>query len=199
LIQKTLTAITAADIQRLVDEATPEGRSFEFKRQLPGGSDGDKKEFLADVSSFANAIGGDLIYGIEERQGIAAAAEGVTTTNLDADLLRLDEMIRSGINPRIVGCQVWPVPGLPKGPAILIRVPRSWQGPHIVSYQREFRFYSRSTNGKFRMDASDVREAVLNTGTSKSVSEPFAQIGWRESLPAKPLFTWRARSCFLFI
>jgi len=37
-------------------------------RDLPSGSDADKKEFQADVTSFANAAGGDLVFGIEEKQ-----------------------------------------------------------------------------------------------------------------------------------
>jgi len=72
-------------------------------------------------------------------------------------------MIRTGIGPRIVGCQVQAVSGLANGPAIIIRVPRNWSGPHIITYQQDFRFYSRSTNGKFRMDASDVRDAILQS------------------------------------
>jgi Putative DNA-binding domain len=165
MIEKPLAAIVAADIERLVAEGTTEGRTIEFKRDLPGMKDSERKEFLADVSSFANAAGGDLIYGVEEKNGTAVRAAGLVIANIDAEVLRLDQMIRTGISPRLVGCQVQSVPGLPNGPAIVVRVPRSWQGPHIVSFQQDFRFYSRSTNGKFRMDASDVRDAVLNAGT----------------------------------
>src|ERR1700730_4029747 len=111
MIDKPLAAIGAADIVRLVAEATPEGRTIEFKRELPGPRDSDRKEFLADVSSFANATGGDLIYGVEEKDGKATAAAGLTITNVDAEVLRLDQMIRSGISPRLAGCQVQPVPG----------------------------------------------------------------------------------------
>lgn len=165
MISKPLAEITAADIQRLVTERTPEGRSIEFKRELPDSKDSDRKEFLADVSSFANALGGDLIFGVEEKDGVAAAAHGLAVGNIDAEVLRLDEMIRSGISPRIVGWQTQVVSGLAKGPAVVIRVPRSWNGPHAISFQRDFRFYSRSTYGKFRMDASDVRDAVLAVGS----------------------------------
>jgi hypothetical protein len=163
MIEKPLSTITAADIERLVTETTSEGRTIEFKRDLPGTKDSDRKEFLADVSSFANAVGGDIIYGVEEKDGIAARAGGLAVTNVDAELLRLDQMIRTGIGPRLIGCQLQAIPGLPNGPAIVLRIPRSWQGPHIVSFQQDFRFYSRSTNGKFRMDATDVRDAVLRT------------------------------------
>jgi predicted HTH transcriptional regulator len=147
MLQKPLSAITAVDIVQLATEGTPEGRTIEFKRDLPGSKDLDRKEFLADVSSFANAIGGDIIYGVEEKDGKAARALGLAITNADAELLRLDQMIRSGISPRLAGCQLQAVDGLPNGPAILIRIPRSWQGPHIVGFQQDFRFYSRNTNG----------------------------------------------------
>jgi hypothetical protein len=92
-------------------------------------------------------------------------AAGLAVANIDPEILRLDQMIRAGIGPRLMGCQVRSVHGLPNAPAIVIRVPRSWQGPHVVSFQQDFRFYSRNTNGKFRMDASDVRDAVLNAGS----------------------------------
>jgi hypothetical protein len=165
VIQKSLGTIAAADIQGLVADRTPEGRTIEFKRDLPGTRDSDRKEFLADVSSFVNALGGDLIFGVDEQGGVAVAADGLNVSNIDAEVLRLDEMIRSGISPRIVGCHTQVVPGLAKGPAVVVRIPRGWNGPHAISFQQDFRFYSRSTNGKFRMDATDVRDAVLAAGS----------------------------------
>ena len=167
MIDKPIADITADDIQHLVDEGTPEKRTLEFKAELPGTKDSEKKEFLADVSSFANAAGGDLIYGVEAPDGRATAAPGVTAQNVEAALLRLDQMIRSGISPRIVGFQIHAVPSLGNGPAIVIRISRSWQGPHIVSYQQHFRFFSRNAAGKFPMDVSDIRAAVLNVGSTE--------------------------------
>ncbi len=163
MIPKLIADIQAADIEQLVVEATREGRSLEFKRELPGGKESDRKEFLADVSSFANAAGGDLIYGVGEMNGVASEAIGLAVSNIDAEVLRLDQMIRSGVSPRLAGTQIHIVHGLQNGPAVVIRISRSWQGPHAVSYQQDFRFYSRSTNGKFRMDSSDVRDSVFGT------------------------------------
>ena len=68
MISKSFSEIEAADITYLVHEAVPEGRTLEYKETLPSNSDNDKKEFLADVSAFANAAGGDLIYGISEQR-----------------------------------------------------------------------------------------------------------------------------------
>ena len=167
MIDKPIADITADDIQHLVDEGTPEKRTLEFKAELPGTKDSEKKEFLADVSSFANAAGGDIIYGVKTTGGRATAAPGVTAQNVEEKLLRLDQMIRSGISPRIVGFQIHTVPSLGNGPAIMIRIPRSWQGPHIVIYQQHFRFFSRNAVGKFPMDVSDIRAAVLNVGSTE--------------------------------
>jgi hypothetical protein len=50
--------IDAARLEALRVDGVREGRQLEYKETLPGNSDDDKKEFLADVSSFANAAGG---------------------------------------------------------------------------------------------------------------------------------------------
>ena len=47
---------TRDDIDALVADAVKEGRTIEYKQAMPGGADADRKEFLADVSSFANAL-----------------------------------------------------------------------------------------------------------------------------------------------
>jgi hypothetical protein len=54
-------SITEDHLQSLIDDQVAELRIIEYKRELPGRSDGEKREFLADVCSFANTAGGDLI------------------------------------------------------------------------------------------------------------------------------------------
>ncbi len=51
-------------IEDLIEHQVPESRNLEFKRQLPGNSDSEKKEFLADVTAMANSGGGDIVYGM---------------------------------------------------------------------------------------------------------------------------------------
>src|SRR5208282_6134552 len=104
MIPREFDAITKADIDSLVVNAVAERRTIEYKQQLPGNGDEEKREFLADVSSFANAAGGDIIYGITEQRdekdtptGIPEKAEGLANVNADAEKLHLEEIIRSGI------------------------------------------------------------------------------------------------------
>lgn len=80
MIAASFDTIDAADLHRLVASGASEGRDLEFKRELPGGSDAEIKEFLADVTSLANAHGGDLVFGVEESAGTATRISGVAPT-----------------------------------------------------------------------------------------------------------------------
>ncbi len=65
-----------------------EGKIIEYKEALPGDSDKDKREFLADVSSFANTAGGVLYLGIREDSGVPVELTGLPVGQVD-DATRL--------------------------------------------------------------------------------------------------------------
>src|SRR5947207_5309229 len=99
MIPKELDTIAKEDIDALITNAVSEGRTIEYKEQLPGGSDEDKKEFLADASSLANAAGGDLIFGVGEKRdangkstGVPEAAEGLVGANVDGEKRRFEDI-----------------------------------------------------------------------------------------------------------
>ena len=52
-----LSELNGTRLQALVDAGLREGRQFEFKQQLPGGSDDDKREFLFSVREGARELG----------------------------------------------------------------------------------------------------------------------------------------------
>lgn len=167
MIAKNIDQITEEDMQALIDNSVLEGKTVEYKQSLPSNSDSDKKEFLADISSFANASGGDLIYGIlEDRDtGIPKTLEGLTIENVDQEIIRLDSMIRDGIEPRILGITIKPVKLSNSKTALIIRVPKSWISPHRVSFKGHDKFYSRSANGKYPLDVAELRIAFNLSGT----------------------------------
>ena len=92
MINKNLEEIDESDLQHLVDEEITEKKTLDYKSELPGNRESDKKEFLAEVSSFINTIGGDLIYGITENRenGKPEALIGIDIENVDQEILRLD-------------------------------------------------------------------------------------------------------------
>jgi len=161
MIQKNIDEITEKDLQALIDNSVLESKSIEYKQSLPGNSDSEKKEFLADVSSFANASGGDLIYGIIENRNtrIPEILGGLTIKNADQEISRLDSMIRDGIEPRMLGIIIKPIKLSNSKTALIIRIPKSWISPHRVSFKGHDKFYSRSTNGKYPLDVAELRVA----------------------------------------
>lgn len=160
--------ITEADLNSLLAAKTPEGKTIEYKRALPGNADDDRKEFLADVSSFANSSGGDLLFGIDAVDGIPTSIPGLVNVNADADGLRLEGMIRDGIAPRLPGVQIRNIPSSCGGPVLLIRVPRSFASPHMVVFKNYSRFYARNSKGKYQLDVGELRTAFA---ASESLGE----------------------------
>ena len=69
MINVPLEQIDKAVIEEFIANQVQEGKTLEYKEKLPRGAEGDIKEFLADVSSFGNASGGDIIYGIRAERG----------------------------------------------------------------------------------------------------------------------------------
>ncbi len=163
MISKRFEAIEGADIERLIPDEVRQGRTIEYKRELPGGSDGDRKEFLADVSSFANTVGGDLLLGIDAKEGIPTRVCGLTAVDLDGEILALDQLILSGLEPRIRHSAR--VVQTAAGSVLLIRVEASWIGPHRVTLKGHDKFYARNSAGKYPLDVEELRQAFIRSET----------------------------------
>lgn len=168
LIDVPLSRVQLGDLQALVVEQAREGRRIEFK-QMVEGDDGAKREFLADVSSLANASGGDLVIGIREQNGIAVEVVGIARAAEDAETLRLENIVRDGLEPRLPGVQTRVVDIDEERSALVIRVPRSWAGPHMVSFKGLSRFYSRNSAGKYQLDIGEIR-AAFNSAQSAQIA-----------------------------
>jgi hypothetical protein len=167
-LNKPLASIEESDLQALVDNQVSEHKTFEYKEALPGNADGDKKEFLADVSSFANASGGDLIYGVREQSGVPVELSGLGLSDVDAEILRLESCIQMGIAPRLFRIvETHPV-ALPSKQryAIVIRIRKSWAAPHMVTFKNDSKFFSRNSRGKYQLDVSELRSAFLLSETA---------------------------------
>jgi len=65
-------------LQRLIAAQAAESLHVEYKRETYGTNDDQRREFLADVSSFANAAGGDLIIGMSAAKGVPTAIHPFT-------------------------------------------------------------------------------------------------------------------------
>jgi hypothetical protein len=164
MIPRLLNHITENDLVALITNGVSEGRTIDYKRDLPGNSDGDKKEFLADVSSFANTVGGDLVFGMGEDQGLPTQITGFHTGDVDLEIRRLESILSAGISPRIP----YSIRAVTTGSGqrtLVIRVERSWSGPHRVVYQGHDKFYGRNSAGKYPLDVNELRTAFTLSST----------------------------------
>jgi len=164
MIQKTFDDVQLKEIQDLVTNQVPENKSLEYKAIVKLEKDADKKEFLYDISSFANAGGGDIIFGISEgtEKGLPGAITGVEG-NIDELCRKMESLIRDCISPRILNIMMKSIL-LDSGKSILlIRIPKSLNIPHQVTFQGVDRFYSRSNNGKYLLDVFELRNVFLQS------------------------------------
>ena len=157
LVAKPVSRLTEADLLALISDKEPEGKTLEYKRELPGKADGDRKEFLYDASSLANTRGGDLIFGMDEADGLPTRLVGIAGVNPDEEILQLEQMLRSGIRPALNGVESARVDLASGSFAFVMRIPKSWNPPHQVTFQNAFRFYARDTNGKYQIDVEELR------------------------------------------
>lgn len=158
MIPAAFDAIDEAVLLSLIHGQVAEGRTLEFKSQLPGGSDDDKKEFLADVTALANSQGGDLVYGLDEANGVASALPGVTDDR-DMAVNRLESLLRDNVEPRLAGVRIgWITLGSGAG-AVVIRIPSSPAAPHRITLKNSGKFFARNSGGKYEMDTHELRQA----------------------------------------
>jgi hypothetical protein len=160
-LEKPIEQVVEADLRALIENQVSERKTIEYKQALPGRSEGDRKGFLGDVSSFANASGGHLVYGMKEGGGLPIELCGLDVVDVDSMVAALDNSIRDGIKPRIPGVIVWPVPLAGAKKAIVIRIPKGFASPHMVTYANTSRFYARNSNGKYQLDVDEIRAAFL--------------------------------------
>lgn len=165
---KPLDVVTEETLQSLIDNEVMEMKTIEYKRELNIGTDSEKKEFLADVSSFANASGGDIIYGIEEDKEIKGKPVdlcGLDILNMDGLKLKIDGIIRDGIEPRM-RIDEPKILKLTNGNSVLIlRIPRSWASLHMIKFKGSSKFNSRTSAGKYPLDVSEIKAAFLASET----------------------------------
>lgn len=160
LTHVALDALNEGHLSGLLIAKATESLHIEYKRDTYGSNDDARREFLADISSFANSLGGDLVIGM-------AASKGVPTDfcpfagDADAEALRLGQMARDGLSPRIVNLRTIAVPLAQGGHIIVIRIPKGYNPPHRVIFKNSGRFWARSSAGKFEPNVEELRRIFV--------------------------------------
>jgi hypothetical protein len=141
---RPLDDLRADDINALVGQE--ETGQLDFKLELPGGTDKDKLEFVTDVCSMSRG-GGDIVYGVRDEEGVAVEIRGLAGADFDAAKVRLDQLVESWVEPRLPNVQFGKVDH-PNGAVLVLRIAKSWQGPHAVRVGEGFRFPIRGASAR---------------------------------------------------
>ncbi len=160
---KPATALTVADLERLIRGEVREGQRIDYKQALPAARDPlAGQEFRLDVAAFANADGGYLVYGMIEEDLLPVRLAGLAGIDPDRELGRLGDLLLSDITPRVPGVTRHAL-ALPSGAwALVVHVPRSWDRPHWVSRERDWvRFVARRDANKSTLDYRQARDLFL--------------------------------------
>lgn len=149
MIPKSIADIVQADIDALVANAVEEIDQLDFKQVLAINTRDERKEFVSDVCAFANARGGDLIFGIQENAEGRAHAVAPMTFNADEEILRIENIIADSVEPKLFGVRAKAV-AYDAGAVLVVRVPRSVQGIHRNKLDE--RFWVRESRSKRSLD-----------------------------------------------
>jgi Putative DNA-binding domain len=156
MLNKRPEDVTFADVQSLVDTQQQEGYQLDYKVDIALPLKGeDKKEFLRDVTSFANTYGGYLILGVEENKGVPTGnIPGLAIDNFDRFKRDIETIIRDSIEPRLFAHTIREFKLDSGRYLIVLHIPRSWNPPHRGLGDQ---FYNRHSAGKSPLGVEQLR------------------------------------------
>lgn len=200
MIYKKLESITIGDLQNLIENEVGEGKTIEYKSILKIDSGDERKEFLADITSFANTDGGDIIFGIKENSSSHLPVEinGIEVKNEDELLRQIESILRDSVSPRIPDVD-FKLINVDAGKCVLIiRVGASLLLPHRIIYKGYDKFFSRNAKGKYPMDVSELRAAFTMSHSLEQEIENYKkerlasirQNQYKELEESKPIFVF---------
>ena len=149
------------DVRRLVESKEKESPYLDYKESAAlQNADPTKNEISKDVSAFANAGGGTIVYGVREDGHIPQEIDdGVDPNTITKEWL--EQVIGSRIHRKIEGVRINQVPidsDSESGIVYVVWVPQSMRAPHQASDKK---FYKRRNFSSEPMEEYEIRDAYM--------------------------------------
>jgi hypothetical protein len=153
-----LTLLTLQDLEQLIAEGERESLTLEFKAGAAIANE-KKGEIGKDVSAMANAAGGQIIYGIKEKDHVAAEFRPIDKRRFDHEWL--EKVIRNNVVPEIEGLTIRMIDVGPQlsDVAFVVTVPAA---THLAPHQAkvDLKYYRRHNFSADPMADYEIREAM---------------------------------------
>ncbi len=158
---------TKADLHRLVDDEIQESLTLDYKQSRAlSKNNAARDELCKDVSAFANSAGGQIVYGIPERdQKPQPLDTGVPNNEINREWI--EQVIGSRVQPRIEGLVITPIPFDAGHTGYVITIPQaSARAPHQAPDKK---YYKRQNFQSVPMEDYEIRDALRRATTPNLV------------------------------
>ncbi len=167
----TLQQISKMDRQQLevfLSLKINECQTLDYKRSINLSSSQAKLEMLKDISAFANAAGGHIIYGCDDPTKLSDNKSPIIgLENGDKLARQIEQSAASSIDPSIPGLQVINIDVGTNLSCLIVHVPPSFNRPHMVTLDGHNIFYKRHSESIFRMTTYDIGEAFFTKASAE--------------------------------
>lgn len=119
---------TITDLQKLIQDEIEESTVLEYKGSFAIQNPKWKEELAKDVSALANSNGGNIIFGIREKESVGGNSipkELLPIPNTEMSKDKLSQLLSSNIQPIIDGLEITYIPFDHKSGFYVVFVPRS--------------------------------------------------------------------------
>lgn len=194
---KLVGQIVPADIRELIEQRYREDGSIDFKQTifhpLHRRPNEDIDDILADLAAFANASGGHIVIGIEDRDHRAHTLRPHTEAEARRIAVKLRDLAAAHINPRIPQLEIVPfaMDNRQQDWVVIVAIQESQDKPHMSAFLSRCRFPKRVGDGKREMTYHEIQNAFL-TGPQQATLARF--VGEIEAIKSLLSEVLRSRS-----
>jgi hypothetical protein len=152
---------TKADLERLIAEGISESLTLEYKRSAALANDSKSRDELCkDVSAFANAAGGQIVYGMEDDKNVPTKLDEGIGPPITKEWI--EQVLDSRVQPRIEGLVITPIQ-LTKGHAFVLTIPQATsRAPHQAPDKK---YYKRQNFQSSPMEDYEIRDTLRRAMT----------------------------------
>jgi hypothetical protein len=161
LLASDLTTLDETDLATLVSGQVAEDADLDFKRELYGTTDSDRRSLAGDLAALANTSGGLIVLGLDEVNGIASVLTPQPLS--EAEDLRMRQVIAGLVAP-VPRFEISRVPSAadPSSGYYLLVVDRSLDAPHAVRVNDALRYPKRIGASTRYLTEAEVADAYRN-------------------------------------